>query len=543
MRTKGYVLMLLTLLIMSGLFAGNAFALGLGSNVGQDTPGQALVFGYYDTRSLADGGPGLTDNYFVVTNTLDTYTQAHVRVRTGEKSIELIDFDLMMTPFDVFGFELYQINGQIVFASCDTHTLQQSGFALNLDINGDGLNECYIITSDATAPAGFYFPNLTSLIKECTGVSEEDAVKATLKGYVEVLGEGDFVLGPPPCDVVPPGTTLWDWTQIPCGVTNWYPPHLMGKTYYANLGPNWPSAIEALGDLNAYAFQWFVDGAVILHKDTYTEELASPTGPGYAYDRASATPDGANDINMCFYNDGPAVAPYVNRVGAAATFGPTLADIDYDLGTADIGRMDRGFPVDYRATVAQVDSLTSDIFQGVRDGTDWCMIGGTVDLCYSNGTRTTMAHFFNYPPALKSSFVFTFPTMHFIGQQVQVRELLAFNTEETDCIIPPGKFISPGLPGAPTFAQEVSITTPETCPAFVEGWREYELNVVSDEVGSVPAFFDYYNDAAPDDRVVLVTGYSPLAITFEMTAGNGAFSSSPMTKDPTTATPIYWTDN
>ena len=160
MRSKNFVLMFLMLFIACG-FAGNAFALGVGSNVSQDKPGQALVFGYYDTRTEADGGAGLTDNYFTVTNTIDEFTQAHVRVRTGDCSVELLDFDVMLTPYDVFGFDIYQVGGNIVFASCDTHTLQQSGFTLNYDASLplDGINDCYIVSSDATSV--FYFPNPT----------------------------------------------------------------------------------------------------------------------------------------------------------------------------------------------------------------------------------------------------------------------------------------------------------------------------------------------------------------------------------------------
>ncbi len=94
-----------------------------------ETAGTSLLFTYYDVRSAAAGGLGLTDNYFTVTNTAtDRWVQAHVRVRTGSASIELLDFDILMSPADVFTFDLYEDNGAMVFASCDTKTLVNSGF-------------------------------------------------------------------------------------------------------------------------------------------------------------------------------------------------------------------------------------------------------------------------------------------------------------------------------------------------------------------------------------------------------------------------------
>jgi len=386
------------------------------------------------------------------------------------------------------------------------------------------------MTSD---PASHYYqPNLISLIKTCTpGISDDDAVKETLKGYVEVIQEGNFILdhNNPSCKTVPPGTTLRDWNDKGCDVDN-IAPELAGKVYYADVAPGLAS-VDRLGDLNAYSIWWFTDGGVILHENDYISELNTPTGPGYAYrEPYTAIPPvgpGAQDINYCFYSAGTLLNPVINRVGAAATFGPTLADFEYGLGSAFIGRQSDPYPVDWRRTVAQVDSLTYDIFNTLTG--------------YNMSTFTALSHFFNLPPLMQSSFVFTFPTKHFIDQKIQVQESLAYDTEENDCIIPPGKFISPGLPGAPTYAQEVSITTPSTCPTFVEGWRAYSLNVVGDGVGNKLGFYDYYGDAVADDRNVAVIGYSPLAIPFVMTSGANAFSTSPMIKIPGGG--LWWTNN
>ena len=115
-----------------------------------ETAGTSLLFTYYDMRSTANGGLGLTDNYFTVTNTAtDKRAQAHVRIRTGSASIELLDFDILMSPTDVFTFDLYDDNGETVFASCDTKTLIDSGFTPNFDRNLDGTGFMTVMCSAA----------------------------------------------------------------------------------------------------------------------------------------------------------------------------------------------------------------------------------------------------------------------------------------------------------------------------------------------------------------------------------------------------------
>jgi hypothetical protein len=85
----------------------------------------SMIFSYYDIRTMAQGGPGLTDNYYTVINEdNDEWYQMHVRVRTGQCSVELLDFDVLLSPNDVFTFDLIQdAEGDTVFASCDTETL------------------------------------------------------------------------------------------------------------------------------------------------------------------------------------------------------------------------------------------------------------------------------------------------------------------------------------------------------------------------------------------------------------------------------------
>src|SRR5512135_1600246 len=101
---------LLAVILVCGLFATTA-------NAGFDPTASALLFTYYDVRSLADGGLGVTDNYFTVINSTSAWAQAHVRVRTGKCSVELLDFDIMLSPNDVFSFDLSADGDGIAFSS------------------------------------------------------------------------------------------------------------------------------------------------------------------------------------------------------------------------------------------------------------------------------------------------------------------------------------------------------------------------------------------------------------------------------------------
>jgi hypothetical protein len=165
---------LIALLTFTGIEDANAAGWDLNDS---DYPTTSLLFSYYDVRTQADGGVGLSDNYFTVINTTSDWVQGHVRVRTGECSVELLDFDVVLSPEDVFSFDLIASGDDTLFASCDSNTLVASGF--DVDSNG-----CIILT-----------PNY-SLLMECgscvdgSSMDKADAQEASKYGYVEFIGEG-----------------------------------------------------------------------------------------------------------------------------------------------------------------------------------------------------------------------------------------------------------------------------------------------------------------------------------------------------------------
>ena len=502
---KGKLLsmMAITVFVAIMAFSGSAFAGLSGLVIGsQDGFGDTILFNYYDIRSTAQGGPGLSDNYFTIVNRDDdAYTNAHVRVRTGQCSVELLDFDVLLSPNDVFTFDLYQTaTGSTQFASCDTDTLVASGF--NVDSNG-----CYVLDSGT-------FPDMLGLIETCGNcpdgsgapLSEADALAATRWGYVEVIGEVELNPDPvadpdDPCseEKLKAGEyNAWEWITgsddcgdiggdgIDNGDNSGYDrvrDQLFGRVYYAKFDAdrnlvrlatsNGLSTFAVCGGSQAAAH---LCSGIIIHRPCYQDasvgcssedgELDN-TNPyvaddaRYAYAEASTTPDGADDMNYCFYkNTITTSGDVVNKVGAAATFGPTLADLNVPSAPREGGA-----------------------------GTTEIIIRQLNDFYFAK--HIAASHYFYIPGQGQTRYVFTFPFQHFINQSITITKEERFNNEEETCAIPTGKFISPGLPVAGVPRGEVTILAtqePGDPCTFNEGWLEFSLLVTKDGVGNT----DYY---------------------------------------------------
>jgi hypothetical protein len=484
-KVLGMMALAVVLAIM--MFTGVSYAQVSDDTGGQEALGSSLVFQYYDIRTTAQGGPGLSDNYFTVVNADDVeFTNAHVRVRTGQCSVELLDFDVILSPHDVFAFDLYQTaTGSTQFASCDTDTLVASGF--NVDSNG-----CYVLDSST-------FPDMLGLIETCGNcpngsgapLSEADELAATRWGYVEVIGEVDLI----PADVNNPDAdectsdqlkageyTAWSFAndvETCCGDCYYDAdyqevfPVLFGRVYYAKFDAE--RNLVQLSTLNAYAIPYM--HPEIIHRPCYQDtspgcgsgdgELDNPNpyvadDARYAYSEATTDPNpaGADDMNYCFYkNTITTSGDVVNKVGAAATFGPTLADFGYRDGDPD-------------AIVAWL--YNSNYY--------W--------------KAFAMSHYFYLPGQGQTRYVFTFPMQHFINQRIEITKFARFNNDEEACSIPTGKFISPGLPVAGLPRGEVTILNTQepndTC-TYNEGWLAFALQVTDDGPGGPPRDgFPYY---------------------------------------------------
>jgi len=460
----------------------------------QELSGNALLYTYYDVRSEAAGGIGLTDNYFTATNISTTaWLQAHVRVRTGHHSIELLDFDILLSPTDVFTFDLYEDNGATVFASCDTKTLQNSGFTPNFDRNNDGVMDCFVLDSTT-------FPAMLSLIVECDPavITLEEALAHTRKGYVEIIGEGiiqsNLAVGGNNKDLCPglngvPDATLIDDVTIAgklldhsvaasrlCTSTNGtglcptacapVTDELIGRMYYGTVSN---AVVTRLGQWNAEILDDGM-GFIVLHKESFAAELAdidcaaADAADGcYAYTEAKATAgavtDGADDMNFCLYTDSITTAGGVtgvrNKFGAAATYGPTLAD----LVSARNGTL--------ATTQGNLNTLSNGLSLGDRtaNGVPGAILPRTF----------AVSHYFSVPAPnpfdMRTAFAFIFPLQHFIGENDFLSISTIYDTEENKTTIQLDKFISPGLPTVTTPGEEAALFN-LTAP-FAEGWIKF----------------------------------------------------------------------
>jgi len=451
-------------------------------------PGDVLIFTYYDARTVAEGGLGLTDNYFTVINSSEVWVQSHVRIRTGDCSVELLDFDIMQSPKDNFVFDIYA-DGGITFASCDTNTLVDSGFTLNFDADGDGTDDCFILSS-AT------FPAMLSLITTCgdceTGgdITTAEAEALVKKGYVEVIEEGivlpktsdktlcyDIFGDDPAGGVVIPGKTLNDLYGTTCSEDLFDPSaELQGRQYYVEVDTAVsPVIVKRLAQMNAMvadALRGYdsEEGGIILHENNYTDELVSGDCTGgdgleecYAYaapetpDGTGATADGADDMNWCFYVDEISGDPVINKFGAAATFGPTLADIFQDRD----GRLNRTRDsIEESIANLAITSTSNNFFAWIFFSKQY------VD-----------SHYFYAPSPghydISTAFAFVFPFKHFIGEKETIQAVEIYDNMENTTTIEIGKFISPGLPTPETFAEEAALY--KLIPPFNEGWIRFEV--------------------------------------------------------------------
>jgi hypothetical protein len=522
---------------------------------GMDILGDKLLFGYYDIRTAAQGGPALTDNYFTVTNTSDDYVQAHVRVRTGQTSIELLDFDAVLSPHDVFTFDMYQdpTTNSTVWASCDPGTLTLSGFSLNFDRDANGTLDCYVLDSAS-------FTNMLSLIMACDAtLTQDEALAQTREGYVETLLEGNFELNAT-CTtaMVSSGDyLLYDWVDGTLAVDvdgdtvneiaidggtgdvnvgdaadncPWdYPGNvLFGRVYYVEYDPA-TVTISRMASQNAVPLidtrtENSIATSVILaivHSIDYSSEIARiDAAPGaqiqegwaYGASQTAAPVTGADDMNYCTYDN---TAGVINRVGAGATYGPTLADIVYiQDGPGVLQDFVRDSSIE--AAVANVDLQNVGAFS---------LLNGAVS--------TVGSHYWNYgagtPGIPVTTFASTFPLKHFTDASIQVSIAELYNNDEVECAAAIGKFISPGLPGAPTLVPEVNISAAlSECPTtHIEGYIVWRYNVTTDEAGALGPY-DVDHDTAGETRAN-VSNYAPWVEAFSINSSDLLYSTTPMT--------------
>ena len=136
-----------------------------------ETPGDVAIFPFYDVSA------DTKYNYFYLVNTVNYYLQIHMRFRTMECSVECLDFDIIMSPYDVFVFWVMpDIDGLGPgFYSDDSNTIDYSGL----------MPADWKSGNPTIAKAPFDNSRLLDL-----HVSEDDTSDMLKKGYVVAIVEG-----------------------------------------------------------------------------------------------------------------------------------------------------------------------------------------------------------------------------------------------------------------------------------------------------------------------------------------------------------------
>jgi len=145
--------------------------------------GDALLFPVFAS------GAGLYENYFTVSNSSANWIQGHLRFRGAAWSAELLDFDVILSPGDVFVFRLADVDGDgawEVDGRLDPRNFQYTGMVFQCTTpNGTVVSPC-INASNLLEPnaAGITQARNAGI----TDIEQKIAAQRTW-GYVEFIGE------------------------------------------------------------------------------------------------------------------------------------------------------------------------------------------------------------------------------------------------------------------------------------------------------------------------------------------------------------------
>jgi len=316
--------------------------------------GDALLFPVFAA------GAGMYENYFTISNSSNEWLQGHLRFRGSAWSAELLDFDVILSPGDVFVFRLADLDGDgewEVDGSLDPKNFQYTGMVFNC-----GTVQYCIDANNLLEPKA---DDLTK-----AGIADADGIIGLQRkwGYVEFIGEAvlngglannpimSALIGNSPGEWSVyltgngngKGTNTWKWSDAengfrdcatgakPCdrGLSD-VPNALSGTAFIVMPGQSSGLAYnaEALLDFRTMDFPHRIDNyarrngdkgaanlgvpnnAVILHHESAGNAILGPSPWGdYTYTRG----DSRGDECVIHFNN---------------TWGPTLADGDDYLPT------------------------------------------------------------------------------------------------------------------------------------------------------------------------------------------------------------------
>jgi len=149
--------------------------------------GDALMFPVFI------GAPGF-ENYYAITNDANAWIQGHVRFRGAAWCGELIDFDVILSPGDVFVFRVADVDGDgrwEIDQSLDEKNFQYTGLLETPDMGDTGLSTSHCTNLDGTVsewkcmqPSFELIPDQTDIYLTQGRIDYQKQV-----GYVQFIGE------------------------------------------------------------------------------------------------------------------------------------------------------------------------------------------------------------------------------------------------------------------------------------------------------------------------------------------------------------------
>ncbi len=125
---------------------------------------------------------GYIENYFTISNSANEWVQGHIRFRGAAWSAELRDFDVILSPGDVFVFRLADLDGDGLWEidqSLDTRNFQYTGMIHSCTgANGASIPLC-LDASNLLEPA----------VNQQAGITQALIDHQRNVGYVEFIGE------------------------------------------------------------------------------------------------------------------------------------------------------------------------------------------------------------------------------------------------------------------------------------------------------------------------------------------------------------------
>jgi len=466
---------------LNKLAAAVAVALGLGVvpqahaviQIDSGGEGDALLFPAFH---------GAIDNYFTISNTSSDWIQGHLRLRGAGWSGELRDFDVILSPGDVFVFRIADIDSDGMWeidASIDEPNFRYTGMMPSAysqctsAVDKSKKDKCIDSSSALVPDAGA----LAISMFGSNPTPEQMAFAAELRnyhltvGYVEFIGEA-VLRGMTHARMgallasdnlafqtrvnAKRGTTAWAWSNAEVGFNTDQglgdvPNRLSGTAFLSIQGLGVAYNAESIKDFRTSGTEHRVDNyrrvgvdavrvagdndgvqmdarAVILHDENGAITRANGTNLG-------GSPFGA--YVYAFPENGQGLEDLVTeqRISFNNTWGPTLADgDDYSLCAAeDVYGL--GLNRDLRSPCGPRDDWDLRLGEPVRPGNDFTnsiaeveeairVVGQSFHSYYMDGMALP-----NSPDPLMSLYFAFFPTKFYYGESGtlwQARTRLAY---------------------------------------------------------------------------------------------------------------------